>query len=212
MMPVKVTFTWKIRGSLHIGTGMSRLGDVDRIIRLDRQGEPAIEGEQLKGAIRGSAERLIRWLGAASEPKCDSYPQHPVMRRLFAPRPDALVRFEAAQLKNTLTLNRVASTSIHHDSGTAQDKTLRVIETVQRGATFSCCVSLYGDWSAAQARHDILFLCAAVLCTDSIGSRAGSGFGVVECESIACSVPDWPDIASPQTVQLLERVFGEVTA
>src|ERR1035441_1524932 len=76
MMPVKVTFTWKIRGSLHIGTGMSRLGDVDRIIRLDRQGEPAIEGEQLKGAIRGSAERLIRWLGAASEPECDSYPQH----------------------------------------------------------------------------------------------------------------------------------------
>jgi CRISPR/Cas system CSM-associated protein Csm3 (group 7 of RAMP superfamily) len=218
MTPVTVTFTWKIRGSLHMGTGMSRLGDVDRLIRLDRHGEPSIEGEQIKGAIRGSAERLIRWLGGADQAAKDSYPRHPVIQRLFAPRPDALVRFEPAQLQDTPeiqgtpTVTRIASTSIDHESGAAAAKTLRAIEAVKRGASFSCRISLYGDWSSPQSRSDILFLCAAVLCSDAIGSRAGSGFGIVDCGSITCSLAGLPDVANLEAVKLLESAFGEVAA
>jgi len=188
MKAVEVSFRWRIRGHLHIGTGMSRLGEADRLIRLDAQKTPIIDGEQVKGAVRGAAERLIRWLGATVESsETDSYPRHPVLVRIFAPRPDALIRFEPARmdLNQTRRAVQLASTAIG-SGGAADEHTLRVIEALEAGAEFQGKVSLYGAWKTEQDRQDLRFLGAAILACEGIGGRKGVGFGRIECLSLVC--------------------------
>lgn len=199
----EISYVWTVRGSLHIGTGMSRLGDVDRIIRVDRQQQPAIEGEQVKGAVRGAAERLVRWLGATIPEQNLSFPAHPVLRRLFAPRADALVRFESARATIAPKTVRLASTAINHEKGAAEDKTLRVVEATGPGSCFQGRIGVYGSWDSDRARRDILFLCCSLLATDAIGSRKGTGFGMIETSSLACDLVDCDSLASVGTIQSL---------
>src|SRR5437763_10669223 len=84
-----LTATWRVRASIHIGTGLSRNGIADRIVRLDpATRQPCLPGDAVKGAIRGLAERVVRWLAPTtnSESEEHSIPAHPALVRLFAPQ------------------------------------------------------------------------------------------------------------------------------
>src|SRR5208283_2033725 len=86
MKRFELTAVWRVPGSLHIGTGLSRNGVADRIIRIDPSTRrPMVPGDAVKGAVRGLAERTVRWLAPATKPEGndDSIPKHPALRRLF---------------------------------------------------------------------------------------------------------------------------------
>src|ERR1017187_2779010 len=87
MNSLEITCFWKRDGPLHAGTGLSRMGYADRLIRRNPDGQAFIPGDAVKGTVRMSAERLLRWLlpDAEAEKEDKSAPTHPVLRRLFQP-------------------------------------------------------------------------------------------------------------------------------
>src|SRR5881397_143318 len=87
-MNLAIQCHWKLLGPLHAGTGLSRGGYADRLIRRDADGNPFLPGDAVKGAIRMSAERLLRWLHPQfpiREEEDKSLPTHPILRRIFQP-------------------------------------------------------------------------------------------------------------------------------
>src|ERR1039458_4197280 len=84
MKDIEVKFHWKFAGPLHVGVGLSAAGYADRLVRL-LNGMPQIPGEAVKGAIRGSAERIARWLEGieGAEAEDNSAPRNRVLQRLF---------------------------------------------------------------------------------------------------------------------------------
>lgn len=221
MQQVIVEFDWKIRTPLHIGTGMSRIGGPDRLIRQDAHNEPYIPGEAVKGAIRGSAERLAGWLsGHVPGDNADSAPRNPVLRRIFQTSSiytcDVWWRFEPA-LKHKGSASprtELASTAIDPDSEVAKDHTLRVMEALWGGVLFKGRIEAFAaDWSEP-ARQDLLFLCAAVLATEGIGGKKGIGFGRIECEDLRCTgpyeihLPDYRTLANAEVIARLRSHLG----
>ena len=89
MPGLTIDFHWQLQDFLHIGTGMSRAGYADRTIRVDSEGAVFLNGGAVKGAIRGSAERIARWLypNIPAEREDESMPKHPMLRRVFAAIP-----------------------------------------------------------------------------------------------------------------------------
>src|ERR1039458_4207656 len=105
MAAFQLTATWSFRSQFHIGTGLSG-GGADRAVRKrtilrddDEPDEstsavvrgprtiPEVSGDAIKGAIRGSAERMVRWLihpRELPEQEDNSWPRHPALRRIFA--------------------------------------------------------------------------------------------------------------------------------
>ncbi len=214
MSEVTIEFNWKIRGPLHVGTGLSRIGDADRLIRLSADDSPYIPGEAVKGAVRGAAERLARWLGAdvkAGESDADSTPKHPMLRRLFSPHAEALYRFSPAVLRSPSTKPvALPSTAIDHETGTALDHTLRLVESLRGGAVFRARVMYRGV--TPPERQDCIFLMAAITATDAIGGKKGIGWGQVECQGVQLigdvnGSPGWKDLTD---VQVLEELRQEL--
>ena len=197
-MRLTVTFTWRIDGPLHVGDGMSRAGYADRLVRK-RDGSLILPGDAVKGAIRGSAERLAAWLLAqqglsqAEEREDHSVPRNRVVERIFAPLElpgaGACYRFRPGKAEGKP--RTIAATQIDDDSGVADDDTLRIIEVAPRGLTFDLGIQGWGgawDDETSRDRDDLLFLGAAILAADGIGGKRGIGCGRIVCEQIDLGV------------------------
>ena len=195
MTTLAITWTWKVTSSLHIGTGLSRPGHADRLIRIEN-GSPVLPGDAVKGALRGCAEQLLRWLDPDAPKELDerSFPRHPVLRNLFAPRErEVLYRFPPAVFCGPAgSPFLLSSTAIERKNGVALQDTLRVVEAWQRGAEFEVAVEGYGgNWSDSSSddRSHLTFLLAAILSTDRIGGHKGAGFGQLDCSKLTTNIP-----------------------
>ena len=217
MNDLSIRCLWETERPLHLGTGISRAGYADRIIQLVN-GKPRIRGEAVKGAIRGAAERLSRWLDYKQGPEetDGSSPTHPVLRRIFAALEagpcKCLYRFHPAQFESKKGEPFLfASTAINPITGTAQEQTLRVIEAWPRDALFRFEVSASGgDWQSGEHPDywDAMFIVAAILCTEQVGGKRGVGFGTVRCQELEVRVNGKPGfdpslIAQEDTVKKL---------
>jgi CRISPR/Cas system CSM-associated protein Csm3 (group 7 of RAMP superfamily) len=220
MNRIDLKFSWTFSGPLHVGTGMSRIGGADRLIRLSGD-TPYIPGEAVKGAVRGAAERLAHWLTPPDAPAeaprrdTDSTPRHPVLRRIFAPASAwsgaAYYRFNPAKLSLETETIELASTAINHDTGAALRHTLRLVQAVSAGACFKGAITAYAeDWSTPECQADLMFLCAALAATDAVGGKKGAGYGQVACVIQECGagqgkVVDWCDLGKTCTIEMLQR-------
>ncbi len=200
MAELTIRFTWKVETPLHVGTGMSRAGYVDRVVR-SHDGRPYLPGDAVKGAIRGSAERLYHWLVPTAKPEADdeksSLPRNGVLCRIFAPEAlkastyaepaasSAAYRFPPSLSLDPAKTDRSASTRIDSETGAAMGHTLRFIERWVRVETFPIAIEASGgDWAREPDFLDLQFLFMAVLCADAVGGKRGIGYGRVEIRGL----------------------------
>ncbi len=217
MKTLTLACTWQLDGPLHVGTGLSRSGYADRLIRRDFANRSFIPGDAVKGAIRMSAERLLRWLVPECEAEEDdkSFPTHPVLRRLFQPVDSGVYyRFEPARdwsQKNEPY--RISTTAIDRDSHTARGTTLRTIEASSRLSEFGVrVVGEGGEWLETGSRdwHDGCFLAAALVAADAIGAKRGVGYGrLLIRDFLATGCADLADLGSAETVKALQRYLQD---
>lgn len=202
MSLLRIDFNWKLRGQLHIGSGIGRVGYADSVFRTAGDGErPIIPGDAVKGAIREGAERLLHWLwpGRPTDRPSTSFPDHPILRDLFASQPHKIpfYRFSAGKLCQAGFIPmRTASTAIENSTGTAVDTTLRVVETLAPEYIFKVTISGEGgEWHIKDAsdRQELYFLLASLLALESIGGKKGVGHGELAVQDLKCMV-DQQDI------------------
>ena len=185
-----VTWEWQTTSALHVGSGLSRLGVADSLVQRDPAGNAVIYGEAVRGAIRMGAEQVAAWLDApqhchyASQGTAEpgSWP----LARLFGG--DATARCTPATLVGgQRTRSQVfAATAIDRATGTADERTLRKTEIVPSGVRFRAC------YTATVADHEVsvveTLLLAALASVDSVGGKAGIGWGRVTLASVCVNV------------------------
>ena len=195
MVEIRVAWEWKSLSPLHVGSGLSRLGVADSLVQRDPDGNAVIYGEAVKGAIRMGAEQVASWLGA---PQHEHYaaqgtaePRSWPLARLFGGEavarctPATLVR-DREDPKAGVSSQVVASTSIDRTTGTADDQTLRKTEIVPAGLRFRATYTA----SVAESEADVVetLLIAALTSVESIGGKAGIGWGRMVLGSVRVTV------------------------
>jgi CRISPR/Cas system CSM-associated protein Csm3 (group 7 of RAMP superfamily) len=214
MTDMEITWKWKVTAPLHIGNGFSRAGFVDRCVRVEKE-HAVIPSEAVKGAIRGAGEQLARWLGATvKETEDASFPRIPVLRRIFAPSEDRrFYRFRGCISEQPVKPYTLTSTKIDPGTRVALDNTLRTIELLPRGATFLGRVQLLaGEWddSAKCDSKDLLFLLVAIVSTEGIGGKKGSGLGRLQCLDLCANGKPYADILTKlEVMQSLRELVKE---
>jgi len=210
---MELRWIWKTVTPSHIGGGYSRAGFADRTVRLEG-GHAVLPSEAVKGAIRGSAEQLARWLGAKEEEnEMESIPRITVLQRIFAPdETERYYRFCGCRSERPVTAYTYSSTKINPETRSAADNTLRTIEMIPGGLEFAGRIQLLaGDWndSGSADYRDAVFLAAAVAATEGIGGKKGSGLGRLACVKLeignACATPV---LTKADIFQTLETVLG----
>ena len=215
MNDLEITWKWEVTAPLHIGNGFSRAGFADRLVRIDKKGHAVIPSDAVKGAIRGSAEQLARWLGLQEEEKEEtSYPKLPVLRRIFAPtETSSFYRFPGCVSEQAVAAYTFTSTKIHPTNRSAEDNTLRTIELLPSGMTFAGKVQLLaGDWSdVSKPDHkDLCFLLVAISSTAGIGGKKGNGLGKLQCKELRVNGVSYSDLLTKlETIQLLRKLVVE---
>ena len=206
---------------LHLGTGLSQAGVADRTIGLDAKNEPILRGEAVKGAIRGSAERLLRWLvpqfSEQEEQDDHSLPPLPTLERIFrgGGKPP-FYRFDAGVYQDGGKLQQIAATRIESQTGVAANQTLRILQSWTPGARFQITLrGFQGQW--ADLGHtdfqDLTLLLTALVCTDAIGGRKGSGHGGLQISQLRCDQLTLPKLDDPAQLEALKRhLLSEVPA
>jgi len=179
MPEIVISWAWKLESPLHCGSGISQAGFADRLIQRDEHGWPIIPGDAVKGALRLSAEQIFAWLGNQQERIAYgevAEPTHPLLARLFGG--SACARFEAARPQVDAATMRLPGTRINRTTGRADDNTLRTIEVLAPGVLLTTRCRL---WPQSDEEGKLLgsFLLACVAATESIGGRAGAGWGRV---------------------------------
>ncbi len=194
MSTLRIEWVWRLDGPLHIGSGLSRIGHADRLIRRDRDRRPHLPGDAVKGAIRMSAERLLRWLDSETglEPEDKSLPSHPITRRIFNPSDEgAYYRFLPGELPANAAPFTISSTALSAESRVARTETLRTIEASSRLDQWLIKIEAEGgNWEDQESQDwkDCLFLLAAIVSADNIGGKRGSGFGRVALQDAPLSI------------------------
>lgn len=211
-----LTAEFKFTQPLHFGTGLSHLGVADRTIGLDAAGHPVLRGEAVKGAIRGSAERLIRWLltpqSVQNEQEDHSLPPPGSLYRIFRgdgdPRSGPAYRFDTPLYLDGGQLQQIAATRIDHHTGVAANQSLRVLQSWTPGARFRITIrGFQGDWDQPAHRDylDLTLLVAALVCADSAGGRKGAGHGSLEISALhspQLTLPNPGDLAQIEALKL----------
>jgi len=208
-----IEFTWIVSSRLHVGSGLSRLGYADRCLQVDDKGIVRYTGDAVKGAIRQSAEAVLRWLipGVPEEDNEDSAPPPGVLRRIFQSRESGKYwRFEMPEIERLSGMaTTYSSTAINSQSGVAMTDTLRTKETWDRGARVHGRITGFNinphtNWA------DAMLLIAAIASTEQIGGSRGTGLGEVLLESINVSPPEAFDLnalGNPETIQRLQDLL-----
>ena len=215
MSEIAVTWEWESISPLHLGSGLSRLGVADSLVQRDPSGNPIIYGDAVKGALRMGAEQVAAWLGA-SQHRCyaaqgTAEPRSWPLARLFGGQatarctPAALVDDDASSARSQV----VASTAIDRTTGTADDQTLRKIEVVRPGLRFRASYTATVGDSEADVVETLLL--AALTSVESIGGRAGIGWGRVTLGAV-CVTRGGVERPSAEAVaqERLERLRDEL--
>jgi CRISPR/Cas system CSM-associated protein Csm3 (group 7 of RAMP superfamily) len=176
MPRTEIEWTWVTESPLHCGSGLSRPGYADRLVQRDAQGV-VIPGDAVKGALRLSAEQVLAWLGKPQEDRYEgnAEPRANLLRALFGG--SGRHHYRAARSESNVPVFRVPATAIDRSTGRARDDTLRTIEVVAGGAELSTSCTLWLEGSAEWRNAAVTLFLAALAATESIGGKAGIGWG-----------------------------------
>jgi len=177
MPALECSWTWTLESALHVGSGISRAGRADALVQRDDQGRPVLTGEAVKGALRMGAEHVAAWLEERQhyEKQGTTEPRSDLFRWLFGSTAGA--RFTpGAFVAGPTEPIVVSSTAIDPSSGTAATGTLRSVEVWPQGLQFRVTFSLDRLEAGCIAVARSFFL-AALASAESIGGRAGVGWG-----------------------------------
>lgn len=179
-----VAYTIEFQSDWHIGTGVSRSGDVDRLVARDAEGMPFVPAKSLTGMWRDAVEQLQLAL-----PDSDSG----VVEELFGSQPNRgraakpagvsvrPARYRSAfrsavaddpSLEGHLTTTR-SSTAIDDQTGTARERTLRVVEVGRATSVLEGTVA-FAPGLSERARD--VFLAASKL-IEGVGAKRRRGLG-----------------------------------
>lgn len=195
MAEIEVAWTWRSTSPLHVGSGLSRPGVADSLVQRDREGNAVIHGDAVKGALRMSAEQIVAWMGAPQEERYaeqgNAEPRLWPLARLFGG--DAQARctparvVEQADGKVDARARQVFSaTAIDRVTGVARDKTLRMTEIVPQGLRFGASYTASVADDEVDATETLML--AALASVDSIGGKAGIGWGRVALDKVTVTV------------------------
>ena len=218
MPEIRVAWEWKSTSPLHVGSGLSQPGVADNLVQRDCDGNPIIPGEAVKGALRMAAEQVAAWLGAPqdydaagnAEPR--SWPTEPEpaagnaeprswpLARLFggagAARCTPATLAELESQGNGPGSDRpptphkrphvFTSTAIDRATGTAKDDTLRKTEFVPGGLGFKAQYTAGVADGETEAVETLLL--AALAAVESVGGKAGIGWGRVDLADVTVEV------------------------
>lgn len=210
---VKIEWTWRTESILHLGSGLSRAGVADALVKRLPNGDPALDGEAVKGACRMGAEHLASWLlGQPSPYEYGKYPAEPTRRplaRLFGDRAASHFRhgeFLGHGGRSARSFLVVEATAID-DRGTADDKSLRKVEVLAPGAEFKAGVEF---WCLVEEREVLISLALAALgCAEWIGGRAGVGWGRVSVAGVQIEgATDVQSFLSPDKLNDLKEALS----
>ena len=192
MPEIRVAWTWESTSPLHVGSGLSQPGVADSLVQRDREGNPIIPGEAVKGALRMAAEQVAAWLGAGQDygTTGNAEPTAWPLARLFGG--EGTGRCTAATLVPTPSLDSpdrrhvFASTAIDRETGRARDDTLRKTEFVPSGLRFAA------RYTAGVAEGEVVvvetLLLAALAAVESVGGKTGIGWGRVKLVALTATV------------------------
>lgn len=191
MPEINVAWTWKSVSPLHIGSGLSRPGVADSLVRRDSDGRPVIHGEAVKGALRMSAEQVASWLdkpqksGPRSPAKPVSWPFARVFGGGAAARCTPATTVDAEESRAAMV---ISATAVDSTTGTALDGTLRKTEFVPPGSKFKACYTV----AVSEVEVDIVetLLLTALVAVDSVGGKAGVGWGRMILENVTVTFGD----------------------
>ncbi len=209
-----VRWTWRLTSPLHCGSGISRPGVADRLIYRDHERKAVIPGEAVKGALRMSAEVIATWLVREAEIYEQRQPLEPrrvPVARIFGG--DAHAHFTAARPMPDDARSAkhpvVASTSIDPGTGTAKDETLRKSEVLSPGPRFES--SYWADVPSEDVDAVATLFLAALAATESIGGKAGIGWGRVSLDQVQASIDghniDRKAVLSVERLEDLQRAL-----
>ena len=203
MPEIRVAWRWNSTSPLHVGSGLSQPGVADNLVHRDHRGNPIIPGEAVKGALRMAAEQVAAWLGAPQDYSAtgNAEPTSRPLARLFGGKgaarcTAATLVGESESTGNGSGADRrsppderphvFTSTAIDRATGTARDDTLRKTEFVPRGRQFEAryTASVADD----EIEEVVTLLLAALASVESLGGRAGIGWGRVELVSVSSAV------------------------
>lgn len=216
MVEIGVAWVWESNSPLHVGSGLSRLGVADSLVQRDPARNAVIYGEAVKGALRMGAEQVAAWLGASQEKNYASQgtaePCSWPLARLFGG--EAVARCTPAMLVENGVPSRpgtrtqvFTSTAIDRATGTARESTLRKTEIVPRGLRFGASYRV-GVIDGEVAVVETL-LTAALTAVETIGGKAGIGWGRMSLRSICVEVDgcarEPSEILSPERLESLRR-------
>jgi CRISPR/Cas system CSM-associated protein Csm3 (group 7 of RAMP superfamily) len=185
---IEAEWTWETLTPMHCGSGVARPGYADRLLQRDRSGRPVMVGDAVKGALRLAAEQILGWQGYVASYGATAEPTHPLLAALFGGHAEQ--RYSAARLDpaggGRVATMVVPSTAIDRHSGRALDNTLRGVEILAPGARFaaSCTVRVPAD----RCEPALTLLVAALAAAESVGAKAGIGWGRVKLAALSIAV------------------------
>ena len=217
MAEIDITWDWVARAPLHVGSGLSQPGIADRLVQRDSVGRPVIGGDAVKGAIRMAAEQFAGWLGHSQHDiyrlQQNAEPQSQPLAQVFGGGATARCTpgiYDVAGGSQTKRAHVVAATAINHDTGTADEGTLRKTEIVPAGARFRARYTVLAPQDSVDAAATLLV--AALLSVESIGARAGIGWGHLDLENLLIKVDGKPcdpaGIVSDQRIEILKKALA----
>ena len=203
MPEICVAWTWESTSPLHVGSGLSQPGVADSLVQRDREGNPIIPGEAVKGALRMAAEQVAAWLGAPQDYGTAGNAEPTVwpLARLFGG--EGAGRCTAATLVKPSKSHGngspsspppasderphvFTSTAIDRRTGTARDDTLRKTEFVPRGLRFEAQYTAGVAEDEAEVVETLLL--AALAAVESVGGKAGIGWGRMKLVELTAAV------------------------
>jgi len=194
----------------HIGTGAGIPGGVDRSVIRDHDGLPYIPASSLTGVLRDTSARIAEALDNPTAGGGSSGGWRSWHHWLFGGLTDdgsrsptrAAVAISAARLRPALrrvlcnedliddvTLTR-SSTAIDSTTGTASDKSLRMVELARRGTVLVATIDLTDPGSSLPTEAAFL-LAAAVSTTERLGGKRTRGSG--RCTLALAVEIDWQE-------------------
>lgn len=214
---MEITWTWTFRTPFSIGSGMSAAWEIDHLIAM-RNGQPLLRGDACKGAIRMSAERLVRWLypqtpGEEDDQEARSFSRHPALRRIFEPQaqgPNYTFHFAKPLAAGGIEPAVRFATAIEEGKGVAKEHTLRSRQVAPAEYAYSARVEVRGGvFSDPQGQDykDLMLLLTAIVCCDAIGGKRGGGLGEVAISNLGLTLPCFAagNLLEAQTIEVLRE-------
>lgn len=223
-----ITVTMLSDWGVGIGAGRNGLADLD-IVR-DAGGIPYLPAKTLTGILRDAAERAAAALDGVADPAAQSaaegpwrawvcylFGSQPAIRpgALSTPQPASLGIRPAYLVHPTreqvideglveCLVSERAATAIDHESGTAAENTLRVIERARAGLTLAADLRFATNAQPFEHPAACVLLVLAQRLATTIGGGRRHGFGQCRIE-----IGDLPNLAQPEWVDRLESLRCE---